>query len=332
MELILASYHDLDDDTKKSLLYNAISTNNEELQQRLLTLRQASGSSLAKLTKEMIKMADSYKVPELSFDEKAAKCRLNFQGWILKLRPILMMFQQTSSVLTSDKVTPFPCPECIGNQALYMFISAKVDRHFQRVIKRYEGLGDKALELLQQQCANVTPIDKHHFHHLFTNTRMAHDESATNFLRRFIIERTQAEAANNTYTDEELVDYILTAMNTTTKTIYVLTIQFFQQARETGHPVSFNSIENKLLSIDEKMAREKASNKVAQGYAVQPAKLNFRGQRKPKASAHVATDKPEPKDMSKVKCYNCNEFGHFANNCPKKKPRDDKKQAHKPYS
>jgi hypothetical protein len=93
MERLLASYHDLDDDTKKSLLNNAISTNNEELQHRLLTLRQASGSTLAKLTKELIKMADSYKVPELNFDEKAVKRRLNFQGWILKLRPILMMFQ-----------------------------------------------------------------------------------------------------------------------------------------------------------------------------------------------------------------------------------------------
>jgi hypothetical protein len=80
MERLLESYHDLDDDTKKSLLNNAISTNNEELQHRLLTLRQASGSTLAKLTKELIKMADSYKVPELNFDEKALKHRLNFQG------------------------------------------------------------------------------------------------------------------------------------------------------------------------------------------------------------------------------------------------------------
>ncbi len=38
MELLLASYHDLDNGTKKSLLNNAISTNNEEIQQRLLTL------------------------------------------------------------------------------------------------------------------------------------------------------------------------------------------------------------------------------------------------------------------------------------------------------
>ncbi len=166
-----------------------------------------------------------------------------------------------------DKITRFLDPHCVGNQALCMLISAKVDRHFQCIIKRYEGLGDKALELLQQQCANVTPMDKHHFHHSFSNMWITTDESATNFLRRFTIGRSQAEAANNSYTDDELVDYMLTAMNTATKTIYVLTIQLFQSAREAGHPVTFSSIENKLLSIDEKMAREKASNKAAQGYA-----------------------------------------------------------------
>ncbi len=49
---------------------------------------------------------------------------------------------------------------------------------------------------------------------------------------RFTIGRSQAEADNNSYTDDELVDYMLMAMNTATKTIYVLTIQLFESARE----------------------------------------------------------------------------------------------------
>jgi hypothetical protein len=36
-------------------------------------------------------------------------------------------------------------------------------------------------------------MDKHHFHHTFSNMRIATDESATNFLRRFTIGRSQAE-------------------------------------------------------------------------------------------------------------------------------------------
>jgi hypothetical protein len=52
-----------------------------------MELRATQGNkiSLAKLTKEIIKLADTYKVPELRFDEQASKRRFNFQNWIMKL-------------------------------------------------------------------------------------------------------------------------------------------------------------------------------------------------------------------------------------------------------
>jgi hypothetical protein len=71
----------------------AISTGNENLQSRLLMLRQSkTGTSLTKLTKELIKLAESYKVPELKFDEQASKQHFHYQTWIMKLQPILAMF------------------------------------------------------------------------------------------------------------------------------------------------------------------------------------------------------------------------------------------------
>lgn len=74
MQTMLDKYDSLDDDSKNELFKYAISSGNENLQSRLLLLRQSkSGQSLAKLTKELIKLAESYKVPELKFDEQASK-------------------------------------------------------------------------------------------------------------------------------------------------------------------------------------------------------------------------------------------------------------------
>ncbi len=203
IKALLDTYYDLDEDSKKALMTTAISTNNMDLQRALLSLRQNQNNpgSLAKLAKDLIKLADTYKVPELRFDEQAKKRRYNYHTWISKLRPILAMFSQTSSVLTDDTVTPFSDPTCIGNKALYLLIGSRVDGYFQRAIKPLEGKWDKALELIKLQCANVNALDKHHFHHLFTSIRIKDNESATSYLRQFVYAKTEAEGTSNVYTE-----------------------------------------------------------------------------------------------------------------------------------
>ncbi len=65
-------YDELDDDNRKALLSSAISINDIQLQCALLDLRVTkgnTGTTLAKLTKELIKLAETYKVPELRFEE-----------------------------------------------------------------------------------------------------------------------------------------------------------------------------------------------------------------------------------------------------------------------
>ncbi len=93
MNAMLEKYETLDEDSKNELLKYAISTGKEHLQSRLLMLRQGkSGTSLAKLTKELIKLAESYNVPELKFDEQASKRGFNYQACLMKVQPILAMF------------------------------------------------------------------------------------------------------------------------------------------------------------------------------------------------------------------------------------------------
>jgi hypothetical protein len=115
------------------MICHAITSNNETLQRRLMILRENQGNSgsISKLTKEIIKLADTYKVPELTFDEQAARRCFNFQTWIMKLKPILTMFSQTAKVLPTDTVVPFDDPHHIGNRVLYLLICSRVDAYFQ---------------------------------------------------------------------------------------------------------------------------------------------------------------------------------------------------------
>jgi DNA repair exonuclease SbcCD ATPase subunit len=46
----------------------------------------------AKLAKELIKLATSYKIQELTFDIQALKRRFNFSTWFSKMQTILSMF------------------------------------------------------------------------------------------------------------------------------------------------------------------------------------------------------------------------------------------------
>jgi len=152
-------------------------------------------SAQAKLAKELIKLANTYKVPELTFTDKATRRRSIYQTWFTKLRPILAMFTETASLIEGEKVTPFDDTDCIGNKALYLLIGSRVDAYFQRAIRKFEGKGDQALLYIKNLCASVNADDTHHFHYLFTSIPIKEQESATNYFRRCMFARTEAKGA-----------------------------------------------------------------------------------------------------------------------------------------
>jgi hypothetical protein len=258
MSVMLEKYETLDKDSKNELLKYAISAGNENLQSRLLMLRQGkSGTSLAKLTKELIKLADSYKIPELKFDEQASKRRFNYQAWLMKLQPILAMFTQTASVLPKDKVIPFSDPNAIGNRALYLLISSRTDSYFQRAIKQFEPFGDRALELLQEQCAHISREDKSYFHEQLIGLKIRENESATNFIKRFTYAKTTAEAASNEYTSDQLVDFVLAGIRSSKQDVYRTALQLYRLERLQGKTFTLREIEQNFFQIDEGIGRDK---------------------------------------------------------------------------
>jgi hypothetical protein len=231
IQKMLNNCENLDEDTKKHLFQNALLTNNDALQRELMNLQHnkisSSISLQAKLAKELMKISETYKIPELAFDSKAKMRHSNYFTWCSKLRPILAMFPQTSKVFHDNEVIPYENPEDIGNKALYILISSKVDEYFQRAIKQFEGYGDKALSFIKIQCAHINSEDTHHFHHLFTTLRIKDNESATNFFRHFTFARTEAEAAGNTYTEQQLVSFALAGMNNTSNSRYDIALQLY---------------------------------------------------------------------------------------------------------
>ncbi len=352
---LLDSYNDLDEHSKQALLLTAISSGNVELQRTLFALRDDDKNtnnpgSLAKLAKELIKLADTYKVPELKFEEQATKQRYNYRNWITKLRPILAMFSHTSSVIKEDEIIPFQNPNCIGNKALYLLIGSRVDGYFQRAIKQFKGKGDKALELVKLQCANVNALDKHHFHHLFTSIRIKHNESAMSYLRRFIYAKTEAEGASNTYTETQLVDFALSGLFLTKNLKYETAIQLYNLERENGKQFTLQEIEQKFFSINEKSARNQAFTRLSLGSAARSqndyrhkrGNGNGRGfnggrntnkgrvprrqgsyQNNTTEHAHLATH------SNSIICYNCGEQpGHTAPKCPKPKQQNKRTTPH----
>jgi hypothetical protein len=87
-------------------------------------------SAQAKLAKELIKLANTYKVPELTFTDKATRRRNQYQTWFTMLHPILAMFIEMAGVIQGEKVIPFEDVDCIGNKALYLLIGSRVDAYF----------------------------------------------------------------------------------------------------------------------------------------------------------------------------------------------------------
>jgi hypothetical protein len=113
----------------------AWNTSEEDVKEQVFTLAcaQEDITNLAKLTKYILKLADSYKVPTLKFNSDPIKQQKYYNEWTSKIYSFTYMFHQTVRVMRSGAfgtITFYDEPQYIGNKALYMLISSRVDFHF----------------------------------------------------------------------------------------------------------------------------------------------------------------------------------------------------------
>jgi transposase InsO family protein len=169
----------------------------------------------------------------------------------------------------------------------------------------------------------------HHFHHLFTSLRIKENESATNFFRRFTFARTEAEGVGNTYQEASLVNFALAGLAMSKNPKYDTAVQLYNLERDGGKMYTLEDVEKKFFAIDEKISRETASCRIAQGNMAMGQRGDSRqrthrglrnprrnGHRKPE-SANAATDSSTR--FSNMTCFACGKKGHTASYCPEKK-------------
>jgi hypothetical protein len=101
-----------------------------------------------------------------------------------------------------------------------------VDFHFQQVISRYEKFGDKALELIQSQCALIGFNNKHYFHHVCTDLCIGFEET----------------------------------ISCSKKKPYQPHLHHFQFQRDKGKAITIEEVKQNFRNLNEKLVREKSEN------------------------------------------------------------------------
>jgi hypothetical protein len=102
-------------------------------------------------------------------------------------------------------------------------------------------------------------MDKLHFHEIFTGICIKENESAKSFLKCFTYGKTTAEATSNTYTEEQLVDFVLAGLRHTRKDVYQMAMRLYQLECHQGKLFMYNEIEQNLFEMDKEFGREKSS-------------------------------------------------------------------------
>ena len=152
------------------------------------------------------------------------------------------------------------------------------------------------------------------------NMKMDNSESVTSYLMRVSQIRDQLAAIGDVISDKELVTTTLNGF----PTFWIPFVQgvcarsklpkFDKLWVDCTHEESRLADQQKRLIVDEEEALTVQKNK----------RSSFRRNNKEANSVRVPDKK---KDVSKIKCYNCQKLGHFSYDCPQGKGKR-KHQAH----
>ena len=235
--------------------------------------------------------------------------------FIEDLSNLLDMFHQTSNILAKyPEITNLSKKYLYAKKSLFTLINSYSNSEVKRIIKVTYGDGCKALILLQSQCARATPEDTICIEQLFNTTHIQQIENATRYIKGFRNAKLLAKSVSVEIQGPNLIDKFLMSMAHDRRYRHIVRSFQTQRHHENLTPdyslvkLTMTEIESHLYAIDE-------NPRISRNIANQTRSFNKNNNCKSndKFKQQYPTSK---RDMSNIFCYNCDEKGHIAPNCP----------------
>ena len=261
----------------------------------------------------MIKQASRVNFHKLKLDNDPRSTRLIFMYFIEDLTNLLDMFHETYQILSNYPKVQEPKKKYMyAKKSLFTFVNSYANSEVKRIIKTTHGNGCQAILLLQARCARATPDDTIRLERNFNSTQLQPTENATKYIKRFRNARLLAKSVGIEVEEKTLIDKFLVSMGSDKR--YSTTIRTFQLQRRNETltenynlaPLTMTEIEIQLYTIDENTQHTRHIAHQA------TSKTNMR------SKSNVQRKNFQPRDLSTVRCYKCDNMGHYANKCPLK--------------
>ena len=296
----------------------------------------------SKLIKELLKIATTIEMKKFTMEGPLTERRKKFDTFQNNLRIVLGSTEETELIVSDFPEYQRPTDIKI-NTALGIFLHAKLEGNAKTIAQGHTNDGYAILQDLIRHCHKLTSQNKIDMYQHLLSLKQGRTESATNFLsrwRKVYNEGTQIKAYD--MSESEAVDHVLSAMNINS-TVYTNAIMNLMTRKqdEADDPdinatrvLTLSKVEDYFIDIDTKLARSRngrtervntvTSQNIICRYCGKKGHKEFECRKKKRdmeAKRGKTPYKPQnrkPVDMSKIQCYRCKEYGHYANSpkCP----------------
>ena len=257
------------------------------------------------LVKDLSKSAKNYKMKELSMHPDPVVRREKFGTWIIDLQNILSTHYKTSGLIDEYPANLRKFKPNI-DRAIKTLLFSITNGMAKRIVSTAKS-SHKALLDLRRNYGQTSQFDTHRERVKMMCMRQDYSEKASEYLRRVRKQMDTCKAVGCNDYDEDsgsdnVVNIILQGLNANNR-IYSATIaELKARFRTSPFSITLNYLEEVFFNIDD--------------YAF--------NNRKRESANYIHNDNAK-QDLSKIKCYGCNEMGHYKSNCPNASKQDSRK-------